>query len=180
MLQANDPAECSGHLHPAPDKPQCSISLTRTVCFYSPPLDGSQPKSIILDMAKDGARNYPHHKAEITIRDIRGREGEFVLGIHGFQVVVDMEMAALRLSTPGEIETTYVPKIKDLLLKHVEGSRKMIVFDTTIRRAAKSCIDLYVRYILIGLLGVPIFGRDRVYQQTRQAASIQENYDSAL
>jgi len=136
-LQVNDKVECHGNLEIAYNEPQFPAALIRTACFYSPPLDGSEPKYITLDMKKDGTRNYPHHEVDIAIRDIRGRETDFTLNIHGFQALADRDVD-LDFSNEEEIKAVYVLKIKELLLKHVEGSRKIVVFDTTIRRASTS------------------------------------------
>jgi hypothetical protein len=89
-------------------------------------------------MKKNGARNYPHHEADIAIRDIRGREPDFALDIHGSKAISDVSIDALNFLNCEEIEAIYIPKIKELLLKHVKDSCNVVVFDTTIRRASKS------------------------------------------
>ncbi|PVH79491.1 hypothetical protein DL98DRAFT_390539, partial [Cadophora sp. DSE1049] len=106
--------------------------------FYSPPSDGSLPKYVTLDMTKDGSRNYPHHEVDIIIRDIRGHESAFRLNVHGFQAVTDNTLAFLTSSTVTCMRPQYASDIIKLLLRHVQGSQEVVIFDTTIRRASKS------------------------------------------
>ncbi len=120
------------------DEPKLPPALLRNVCFYTPPPDSSKPTYITLDMKKAGVRNYPHHEANIIIRDIRGREEDFTLNTHGFRAMADSSVSTIDFSNKQEVEAVYVPKVEKLLLDHLEGAFKVVVFDTTIRRAAKS------------------------------------------
>ncbi|KAH7378651.1 hypothetical protein BKA64DRAFT_698366 [Cadophora sp. MPI-SDFR-AT-0126] len=120
------------------DEPKLPPALLRNVCFYTPPPDGSKPTYITLDMKKDGVRNYPHHEANIIIRDIRGREEDFTLDTHGFRAMADSSVSTIDFSNKQEVEAVYAPKVEKLLLDHLEGTFKVVVFDTTIRRAANS------------------------------------------
>lgn len=89
-------------------------------------------------MDKDGVRNYPHHEADIPIRDMRCREEDFTLNNHSFQTVADNSVSTIDFGNKQEVQAVYVPKVEKLLLSHLEGALKVVVFDTTIRRAAKS------------------------------------------
>jgi len=105
-----------------------------TLHFFSPPTDGSRPQFLVTDPSGTGVRNYPHDPQVVLIRDLRGREGDFKLEKHGFAAIQETSSlpAAIRSDGCVDINVLY-PEIERLVLKHVESSSRIFIFDHTTR-----------------------------------------------
>lgn len=81
--------------------PESGSAIRRTLCFYHEPLDGEAPSYIAETSDAPGIRNYAHHRAVMTIQDIRGRESDLTLCMHSFAALPGA-FSGLNLSTSGE------------------------------------------------------------------------------
>lgn len=96
---------------PLTDIEPTQVTLVRTLCFFSPPPDGSKPFNITQDLQKDGSRNYLHHQTDVNISDIRGHETDFCLAVHGFAAISNFDVGNLNLLEKASMEALYIPKV---------------------------------------------------------------------
>ncbi|KAK3382998.1 hypothetical protein B0T24DRAFT_603203 [Lasiosphaeria ovina] len=126
--------------------PTSGTTLHRTLCFYHEPLNGDLPRYIAETSDAPGIRNYAHHRATMTIQDIRGRESDFTLPIHSFAALPGA-FSGLNHPTSGnthaidfnddlQVSTSYITHVKALLLDYLPRATEVVVFDYTIRKAS--------------------------------------------
>ncbi|KAI1273549.1 hypothetical protein F5Y07DRAFT_411260 [Xylaria sp. FL0933] len=111
-------------------------ALRRTLCFYSPPPDGSDPECIEGASDVPGRRNYPHREEVVRITDIRGHEKSFTLDEHSFTALPGVFDPKVDFSETAEITGKYLPWVKDVILQQVPHSVRVTVFNYTIRKAS--------------------------------------------
>ncbi|KAL1884373.1 hypothetical protein VTK73DRAFT_67 [Phialemonium thermophilum] len=106
--------------------------------FYKPPADGSKPFNYVNTPPEgEPQRNYSDEAHEVTIHDIRGHESDFNLDHDAFQIIQDVPPSAEKdFVDDTSIKTNYYPEVERLLLDHIPGSNKVVIFDHTIRRAS--------------------------------------------
>ena len=111
--------------------------VTSALNFYSPPPDGSKPHNYV-EAPPPGQpqRNYGDDTVSVTIDDVRGRESDFDINTNAFATLKDVPPSAEKsFSDNASIKANYYPEVEELLLKHVDGATRIILFDHTIRRA---------------------------------------------
>ncbi|CAK7265013.1 hypothetical protein SEPCBS119000_001294 [Sporothrix epigloea] len=112
--------------------------------FFTPPADGAVPFSYV-DAPPPGEpqRNFENDVRKVLIQDIRGREADFAdtasLDRNAFLLVRDQPPSAEKDFVDDEsIHQKYYPEVEALLLKHVPGATRIVIFDHTIRRDTKN------------------------------------------
>lgn len=69
-----------------------------------------------------------------TIRDVRGRENEFSLDVHGFRYV-HAPTRFQNWSSHSEIAAKYLPELESLLRRELDGCDEIMFYDARIRHA---------------------------------------------
>lgn len=112
-------------------------SVTAELNFFTPPANGAAPLNYVeTPPAGEPQRNFGDDPRNVTISDIRGREADFNnLDRDAFAVITGVAPSAEQSFTDdASIAANYYPEVESLLLKHIPGSNKVIIFDHTIRR----------------------------------------------
>lgn len=80
--------------------------------------------------------NFDEVPFPVRIRDIRGTEDTYNLDRDAFQVLKDIPTKTTyeTYDNDEEVERVYYPEVEKLLLEHVPGAHKIVIFDHTIRR----------------------------------------------
>ncbi|KAK3683982.1 hypothetical protein B0T22DRAFT_267646 [Podospora appendiculata] len=126
--------------------------VTATLNFYTPPPDGSAPYNHVDTPPTDlPQRNFSDSPHAVPITDIRGSESQHNLDTSAFQAIlaVPQQPSATDFTSPTSIQTTYYPEITSLLLSHIPGSNRVIIFDHTIRRAQRDAARTPVQRVHI-------------------------------
>ncbi|EJT77007.1 hypothetical protein GGTG_06921 [Gaeumannomyces tritici R3-111a-1] len=113
-----------------------STSLTWTLCFYSEPANMSGPEYIAETQTLPGTRNYEHNRVKVPIWDIRGEEHKFNLDEHSFLALPQAFSPGAEFEGDEGMARSYLPWVRDLVLKTVAGSTGVFIFDHTVRRAS--------------------------------------------
>ncbi|KHN97363.1 uncharacterized protein MAM_04960 [Metarhizium album ARSEF 1941] len=114
-------------------------TVTADLNFYAPPADKTARPFNYVEQPPAGIpqRNYSDETHATPIHDIRGHESAFSLDQDAFQVITGVAPSAeSSFADDASIRAKYYPEVEQLLLRHVPGSRKVHLFDHTIRRAA--------------------------------------------
>ncbi|KAK8106875.1 uncharacterized protein PG998_008888 [Apiospora kogelbergensis] len=94
--------------------------------------------------AGEPKRNLAVNPQPVAIADIRGRESEFTLDHDGFLAITPPRPDPVNPSSDDDdvdfddeasIAARYYPEVTRLLLRHVPGATRVVLFDHTIRRA---------------------------------------------
>lgn len=112
--------------------------VTADLIFYAPPLDNSAPfRYVEAPPPGQPQQNYTENPSATTIRDIRGHEDDFDINVHGFAAVqnISSKLQTITTASDAEIKETYYPEVESLILQHVDGAKRVFLFDHTIRRA---------------------------------------------
>lgn len=111
-------------------------SFITALKFYAPPADGSKPFNYVQQPPEgQPERNYGDIDIEVTLDDIRGRESDFNVDDNAFATLTTGESAEKESRDDEAIKKNYYPEVEQLLLKHVPGAKRILLFDHTIRRA---------------------------------------------
>lgn len=105
--------------------------------FYEPPADGSKPFNYVESPpAGLPPRNYGEKVHKVSLTDIRGHEADYTLDTHAFQVLQHIPTATTysTFDSDAEVQRLYYPEVEQLLLEHVPGAQRIIIFDHTIRK----------------------------------------------
>ncbi|KAG8528258.1 uncharacterized protein KY384_007175 [Bacidia gigantensis] len=111
--------------------------VTSTLNFYQPPADGSRPYNYV-EAPPEGQlpRNYSDTFVDVTINDVRGRETDFHIDVNAFAALKDVpESAEHDFQDDASIQAKYYPEVEKLLLDNAPGSKRILIFDHTVRRA---------------------------------------------
>ncbi|GAW13449.1 hypothetical protein ANO14919_028350 [Xylariales sp. No.14919] len=117
---------------------QSTDTLRRTLSFYSPPLDGSDPEYIEGTSEESGRRNYPNREESVLIRDMRGHHKSFTLDEHSFTVLPGVFDLNIDFTEPMEITERYLPWVDDLLRRNIPRVASVTTFNYTMRKASTS------------------------------------------
>ena len=111
--------------------------VTTKLNFYSPPTDGSKPHNYVeAPPAGQPQRNFSDEEVSVTINDIRDHEGDFTLDRNAFAALKNIgEGAEKDFIDDASVKAKYYPEVEKLLLDHVPGAKRILLFDHTIRRA---------------------------------------------
>ncbi|KAI0516903.1 hypothetical protein F5B22DRAFT_655223 [Xylaria bambusicola] len=112
------------------------IALRRTLCFYSPPPDGSDPEYVEGASQEPGRRNYPHRKEKVLITDIRRHENSFTLDEHSFAALPEVFDQEINFTAPEEITEKYLPWVQKLIRKHIPYCVNVAIFNWLLRKAS--------------------------------------------
>jgi len=111
-------------------------SVTTNLNFYKAPADSSKPFYYVeVPPGGQPQRNYGDANVPVTIYDIRGQESSFNLDNNAFATLTTSPSAEKDFTLDDSIKKKYYPEVEELLLKHVPGAKRIILFDYTIRRA---------------------------------------------
>ena len=104
--------------------------------FYKAPADGSKPFNYV-ESPPEGQpqRNFAHTEHPVTIHDIRGQESNFNIDTNAFGTITTTPSAEESFTDDASIKRNYYPEVESLLLQHVPGAKRILLFDHTIRRA---------------------------------------------
>lgn len=115
--------------------------VTATLNFYSPPTDSSPPYHYVEPptppLPQTNFSTAPH---SIPISDIRHHEKSFSLATNAFAALTDIPSVLppssfTSPSADAAIRKTYYPEVTALLLTHVPGAHRVVIFDHTVRHA---------------------------------------------
>jgi len=111
-------------------------SVTAELQFYTPPTDGSKPFNYV-ESPPEGQpqRNFGDIDIPVEIHDIRGQESSFDLDRNAFRTATTGPSAEKDFTSDDSIKKNYYPEVEELLLKYAPGSKRIVLFDHTIRRA---------------------------------------------
>ena len=111
-------------------------ALDTKLKFYKAPADGSRPFNYV-ESPPEGQpqRNFGDADLPVTIHDIRGQESNFILNINAFSTLKTSPSAEKSFTDDASIKKNYYPEVESLLLEHVPGAKRILLFDHTIRRA---------------------------------------------
>ena len=111
-------------------------SVTAKLQFYKAPADGSSPFNYV-ESPPEGQpdRNYSDTDLPITIHDIRGQESAFNIDTNAFGTLRTSPSAETSFTDDASIKKNYYPEVESLILTHVPGAKRVLLFDHTIRRA---------------------------------------------
>jgi hypothetical protein len=101
-------------------------TVTATVNFFTPPVDGSKP---YYDNTKPTGENTntQHHPVQVEIEDLRGKEASVSLDTAGFQFGVHTSAVA-GFYDEQEIRDVYYPESVELI-KRETGASHVLIFD---------------------------------------------------
>ncbi|XXG97229.1 hypothetical protein Hte_003524 [Hypoxylon texense] len=111
--------------------------VTARLNFTVPPAPGVKAVNYVDEPpAGEPQRNLVVDPREVVVSDVRGREADFGLDRDAFQVVTGLpESAEADFADDASIAARYYPEVERLLLDQIPGSRRVFIFDHTIRRA---------------------------------------------
>ncbi|KAE9972708.1 hypothetical protein EG328_004849 [Venturia inaequalis] len=104
--------------------------VATTMYYYKEADDGSPPAPTYVGKPDNVER--PFVGQRVVVRDISGREGEYRLDNHGFQVLKHVSQEK-EFVDDGKIKAEYYPEVEQLL-KDATGANRIFIFDHTIRR----------------------------------------------
>jgi hypothetical protein len=112
--------------------------VTATLTFAFPPAPGQKAINYVEDPPPgEVKRNVVTNPQAVLISDIRGRESQFNLDHDAFQAIQDVPVSAEReFVDDSSIAQNYYPEVEQLLLDHIPGSTRVLIFDHTIRRSS--------------------------------------------
>ncbi|MCJ1244797.1 hypothetical protein MMC30_001997 [Trapelia coarctata] len=125
------PLTTSSSSAPAPSGP-----VTATLNFYSPPTDGSKPFNYVeTPPPGEPKSNYSVISIDVPISDLRGHEADFTLDHNAFATLANIPSQETEWNDDAHIKSVYYPEVEKLVLDHVPGAKRVLLFDHTIRRA---------------------------------------------
>lgn len=110
--------------------------VTTKLNFYNPPADGSKPFNYV-ESPPEGQpqRNFSDIKIPVNIHDIRGQEQSYKLDTNAFAALTTSPSGEIDFKSDESVKKNYYPEVEELILKHVDGAKRVLLFDHTIRRA---------------------------------------------
>ncbi|MCJ1473744.1 hypothetical protein MMC13_002395 [Lambiella insularis] len=112
-------------------------TATASLSFYSPPKDGSEPWNYVEPQPNGQPQNnFGTVDHQVPIHDIRGHESSFSLDNNAFGTIQNAVSGETEWTDDEHIKQVYYPEVESLLLSHVPGANRVLLFDHTIRRAS--------------------------------------------
>ena len=102
-----------------------------TTLNYYKPLDDQPPHTYAYPVEGQPQTNIGGEPHPAVVHDVRGREAEFSLDVHGFQFVRHVS-AETEFVDEQRIKEVYYKEAEELL-KRVTGAKRVLIFDNTIR-----------------------------------------------
>lgn len=118
-------------------------TVTANLFFYSPPADGSTPFNYV-EQPPPGQpqRNYSDISFPVQVQDLRDHPSsgskDFNLDTNAFATLRASPSSSslpIDFTSDASIKSNYYPEVESLLLTHVPGATRVLLFDHTIRRA---------------------------------------------
>lgn len=113
--------------------------VNATLNFYAPPSDGSAPYNWVEKQPEGTPQsNFGIAALSVPISDLRGHESEFTLDRNAFLPIAShqlMQSSKADFSSDDLIKETYYPEVESLLLSNLPNSKRVFIFDHTVRRA---------------------------------------------
>lgn len=100
--------------------------------FYSPPANNEEPYFKVEHACGAGTKNYTHDPQAVAVQDMRNREDSFSLDSHSFLPILN---AAELPPIADESLDVWKQHTEQLVLAQLPHARKVVIFDTAIRRA---------------------------------------------
>ncbi|KAL9119127.1 MAG: hypothetical protein Q9187_004315 [Circinaria calcarea] len=109
--------------------------VTAELSFYAPPADGAVPFNYV-EKAPEGfpQQNFGHEEHHVRLQDIRGHESSFNLQNNSFATLSNISSQEHDFTDDDHIKQVYYPEVERLILEHVPGAKRVLLFDHTIRR----------------------------------------------
>jgi len=121
------------HLQEDELKTEKRHDVPTTLYYYDDPGDGTPPAPTYIGRTDNKER--PFVAQDVTVTDISGREKDYNLNNHGFQIY-NHSSKERDFVDDEKIKAEYYPEIEQLL-KDATGANRIFIFDHTIRRPAK-------------------------------------------
>lgn len=108
--------------------------VTASLSFYQAPADGSAPHNYVEPLPNTPQRNYGDAWTDVTLQDLRGQEQNFTLDRNAFTTYQNIPSDEHDFTDDARIKSIYYPEVEKLLLEKVDGAKRILLFDHTIRR----------------------------------------------
>lgn len=111
--------------------------VTATLNFYRAPKDGSVPFNYV-EKPPEGEpqRNFSDMDGSVNLHDVRDKEDNFDIDKQAFAALKGYpHNSAIDWHDDDNIKREYYPEVERVLLEHVPGAKRILLFDHTIRRA---------------------------------------------
>ncbi|KAK8129341.1 7alpha-cephem-methoxylase P8 chain [Apiospora kogelbergensis] len=156
--------------------------VTAPLNFSHPPAPGTQAVNYVEDPpAGEPKRNLAVNPQPVAIADIRGRESEFTLDHDGFLAIIpprpdpdnpSSDDDDVDFDDEASITARYYPEVTRLLLRHVPGATRVVLFDHTIRRARPGSKRAPVLYAHVDQTAASALQRVRRHLPAGDAAAV--------
>jgi hypothetical protein len=108
--------------------------VTAALSFYKAPEDGAPPHNYVEPLPGVPQRNWGDDWQEVTLHDLRGQESKFSLDQNAFDTYQNVPSNEHEFKDDAQIKAVYYPEVEKLLLDNVQGAKRVLLFDHTIRR----------------------------------------------
>jgi hypothetical protein len=108
--------------------------VTAALSFYKAPEDGAPPHNYVEPLPGVPQRNWGDDWQEVTLHDLRGQESKFSLDQNAFDTYQNVPSNEHDFKDNAQIKAVYYPEVEKLLLDNVQGAKRVLLFDHTIRR----------------------------------------------
>lgn len=110
--------------------------VAASLSFYKAPEDGAPPHNYVEPLPGVPQRNWGDNWTKVTLDDLRGQEHKFTLDNNAFDTYQDVKSGLDKngFDDDAQIRRVYYPEVEKLLLDNVQGAKRVLLFDHTIRR----------------------------------------------
>ncbi|KAJ4372915.1 hypothetical protein N0V83_003206 [Neocucurbitaria cava] len=109
-------------------------SVSASLSFYQAPEDGAPPHNYVEPLPGVPQRNWGDNWQEVRLDDLRGQEHRFTLDNNAFDTYQNVLSKEYEFKDEERIKSVYYPEVEKLLLDNVQGAKRVLLFDHTIRR----------------------------------------------
>jgi hypothetical protein len=108
--------------------------VTAALSFYKAPEDGAPPHNYVEPLPGVPQRNWGDDWQDVKLNDLRGLEHKFSLDQNAFDTYQNVHSNEHEFKDDARIKAVYYPEVEKLLLDNVQGAKRVLLFDHTIRR----------------------------------------------
>ncbi|KAF2133780.1 hypothetical protein P153DRAFT_362846 [Dothidotthia symphoricarpi CBS 119687] len=108
--------------------------VTAPLSFFEAPADGSKPHNYVEPLPNTPQRNFGDDWTDVTLQDLRGQEQNFTLDKSAFDTYQNVTSEEHDFTDDERIKRVYYPEVEKLILDRVDGAKRVVLFDHTIRR----------------------------------------------
>jgi hypothetical protein len=108
--------------------------VVAALSFYKAPEDGAPPHNYVEPPPNVPQRNWGDDWKEVRLQDLRDSEHWFTLDRNAFETYQNIPSNEHEFTDDARIKEVYYPEVEQLLLNNVEGAKRVLLFDHTIRR----------------------------------------------